>query len=216
MNKRKEKYVPKAVILRMPKYHRYLKELINRDIPRVSSKQIADFMGFTASQVRQDLNYFGGFGQQGYGYNVEDLYGEIGKILGLNKNYNIAIVGAGNLGTALAHYNQFDRLGFKLVAIFDISPRVIGSEINGLEVSSMEDFERKIDEMNVEIIYLCTNTEGAQAVADRICTTRARAIFNFVPTDLNVPEDMIVENTYIVDKLLAISYQLKASKMAEK
>ena len=134
----KDRNISLAVIRRLPKYHRYLKELLDNDIKRISSKELSKIIGFTASQIRQDLNNFGGFGQQGYGYNVEDLYSEIGKILGLTRNYNTVIVGAGNLGQALANYSSFDRLGFNLKGMFDINPKIIGLTINDVKVMDMD------------------------------------------------------------------------------
>lgn len=208
----KKKYVPKAVISRLPKYHRCLKDLINKDIRRISSKQLSNLMGFTASQIRQDLNNFGDFGQQGYGYNVEDLYGEISKILGLNRNYNVAIIGAGNLGNAIANYTQFDRLGFKASAIFDINPDLIGKVINNVQIRHMDDFEKTVKEQDIEIVYLCTGMDVAQSVAEKIEKTSVKAILNFAPTDLIVGDEIVVENTYIIDKLLAISYHLKTAR----
>jgi redox-sensing transcriptional repressor len=131
-----------AVVRRLPKYHRYLKDLLDKEVYRISSKELGKLIGFTASQIRQDLNCFGGFGQQGYGYNVEELYKEISRILGLNKNYNIIIIGAGNLGQAIANYTGFGKLGFELLALFDIDPRLIGMKIKGIPVLNMD----KLDE----------------------------------------------------------------------
>lgn len=205
----KKKNVPKAVIKRLPKYHRFLKEQINQDVVRISSRQISQAMGFTASQIRQDLNNFGDFGQQGYGYNVEDLYANISKILGINKTYSVAIVGAGNLGTAISNYTQFDRLGFKINAIFDVNPCIVGKSIGLLEVQHMDKFEEEVEKHGIEIVYLCTNMEAAQAVAERVENAGVKGILNFAPTDLVMKTDIYVENTYLIDKLLSISYHLK-------
>ncbi|MDH8678624.1 redox-sensing transcriptional repressor Rex [Fusibacter bizertensis] len=205
----KDKNISVAVIRRLPKYHRYLKEMLDNDIKRISSKELSKMIGFTASQIRQDLNNFGGFGQQGYGYNVEDLYNEIGKILGLTRQYNVVIVGAGNLGQALANYSSFDRLGFKLQAMFDVNPKVIGLKINNVEVMDMDKFEQFVDENNVEIVYICTSRDGAQEVADKIQKTKVRAIWNFAPVDLKLKSDIIVENIHLIDNLLTVSYFLK-------
>ncbi|MBS7525766.1 redox-sensing transcriptional repressor Rex [Fusibacter paucivorans] len=205
----KEKNISLAVIRRLPKYHRYLKEMLDNDIKRISSKELSKVIGFTASQIRQDLNNFGGFGQQGYGYNVEDLYEEIGKILGLTRDYNVIIVGAGNLGQALANYSSFGRLGFKLKAMFDINPKIVGLTIKDIQVLDMDTFETFVNENNVEIVYICTNRDGAQDVADRISKTNVKAIWNFAPVDLKVPEDVVVENVHLIDNLLTLSYFLK-------
>ncbi|MDN5298219.1 MAG: redox-sensing transcriptional repressor [Clostridiales bacterium] len=205
----KEKNISLAVIRRLPKYHRYLKEMLDNDIKRISSKELSKVIGFTASKIRQDLNNFGGFGQQGYGYNVEDLYEEIGKILGLTRDYNVIIVGAGNLGQALANYSSFGRLGFKLKAMFDINPKIVGLTIKEIQVLDMDTFESFVNENNVEIVYICTNRDGAQDVADRIAKTNVKAIWNFAPVDLKVPEDVVVENVHLIDNLLTLSYFLK-------
>ncbi|MCD4713606.1 MAG: redox-sensing transcriptional repressor Rex [Clostridiales bacterium] len=205
----KDKNISVAVIRRLPKYHRYLKELLDKDIRRISSKELSSIIGFTASQIRQDLNNFGGFGQQGYGYNVEDLYSEISKILGLTRKYNVVIVGAGNLGQALANYTSFGRLGFDLKAMFDINPKFMGLKINDVEVLDMDKFESFVNENDVEIVYICTSRAGAQDVADRIQKTNVKAIWNFAPIDLKVKEDIIVENVHLIDNLLTVSYFLK-------
>ena len=208
----KDKNISVAVIRRLPKYHRYLKELLDRDIRRISSKELSKIIGFTASQIRQDLNNFGGFGQQGYGYNVEDLYSEISKILGLTRKYNVAIVGAGNLGQALANYTSFGRHGFELKAMFDINPKFKGLKVNDVDVLDMDGFETFIDENDIEIIYICTSRSGAQDVADRIQKTNVKAIWNFAPIDLKVKEDIIVENVHLIDNLLTLSYFLKENQ----
>ncbi|MCA0384833.1 MAG: redox-sensing transcriptional repressor Rex [Firmicutes bacterium] len=205
----KDKNISVAVIRRLPKYHRYLKEMLDNDIKRISSKELSKMIGFTASQIRQDLNNFGGFGQQGYGYNVEDLYNEIGKILGLTRNYNVVIVGAGNLGQALANYSSFDKLGFKLKAMFDVNPKLIGLKINNVEVHDMDKFEDFVKANDIEIVYICTSRDGAQDVADKIQKTPVEAIWNFAPIDLKIKSDVIVENIHLIDNLLTVSYFLK-------
>ncbi len=204
-----------AVIKRLPKYHRYLKDLLDKDVHRISSKELSRIIGFTASQIRQDLNNFGGFGQQGYGYNVEDLYHEIGKILGLTKPYNTVIVGAGNLGQALANYTSFGDYGFKLQGIFDINPRLVGMRISNTDVYDMEDLGAFIKEKNVELAFICTNKEGAQDVADRLVEADIRGIWNFAPVDLNLPEEIVVENVHLIDDLLTLSYFLKEKPETE-
>lgn len=202
-----------AVIRRLPKYHRYLRELLDKDVKRISSKELSDIIGFTASQIRQDLNNFGGgFGQQGYGYNVEDLYNEIGKILGLNKKYNTVIIGAGNLGQALANYSSFNRFGFELKGIFfDVNPKIVGLTINGIDVLDMDTLERFVETEEVSIAYICTNQSGAQEVAEKLVNCGVKAIWNFAPIDLKVPEDIIVENVHLIDNLLTLSYFLKGT-----
>jgi len=201
--------VSMAVVRRLPKYHRYLGELIKNDVKRVSSQELSKITNFTASQIRQDLNCFGGFGQQGYGYNVDELYDEIGKILGLNKIYNTVIIGAGNLGQAIANYSFFDKSGFKMTAIFDVNPKLVGMKINDIPVIDVDALEQYINEHGIEIIVICTPKNQAQKIADIISRTNIRAIWNFAPTDIKVREDVIVENVHLSESLFTISYLLK-------
>lgn len=198
-----------AVIKRLPKYHRYLRELLDKDIKRISSKELSDIIGFTASQIRQDLNNFGGFGQQGYGYNVEDLYSEIQKILGLSKSYNTIIIGAGNLGQALANYSSFGKFGFDLKGIFDVNPKIIGLTLNDIQVMDIDNVKEFILKNGIDIAYICTNRSSAQQVADMLVDSGIKAIWNFAPVDLTVPNDVFVENVHLIDNLLTLSYFLK-------
>lgn len=198
-----------AVIRRLPKYHRYLGELLDKDIRRISSKELSDIIGFTASQIRQDLNNFGGFGQQGYGYNVEDLFEEIGKIVGLDRAYKTVIIGAGNLGQALAKYSSFGKYGFNLEGIFDVNPKMIGLTINDVPVLDMDNVVDFIKENGVDIAYICTGRANAQDVADSLVGAGIKAIWNFAPIDLKVDEDVYVENVHLIDNLLTLSYFLK-------
>ncbi|OPL09143.1 MAG: REX family transcriptional regulator [delta proteobacterium ML8_F1] len=198
-----------TVIRRLPKYHRYLKDLLEKGINRISSKELSEIIGFTASQIRQDLNNFGGFGQQGYGYNVEDLYSEIGTILGLGKPYKTVIIGAGNLGQALANYN-FESHGFELVGMYDVDEALIGKKIKGIEIKPSDRLVEDCVIHQVDIAYLCTNRESAQNVANALVKCGVRAIWNFTPVDLKVPEETtIVEDVHLIDSLLTISYFLK-------
>lgn len=207
----KDKKVSLTVIRRLPKYHRYLSDLMDKGISRISSQELSVLTGFTASQIRQDLNNFGGFGQQGYGYNVEDLQRELGKILGLDQKYNAVIVGAGNLGQAIANYRGFEDAGFRVLSMFDRNPRVIGLKIRDIEIRDMEQIEDFIKENNVEIGIITTPKESAQAVADIYIKAGVKGIWNFAPTDINVPEDMIIENVRLNESLFILSYFLKAA-----
>jgi redox-sensing transcriptional repressor len=204
-----------AVIKRLPKYHRYLRELIEKDIKRISSKELSDIIGFTASQIRQDLNNFGGFGQQGYGYNVEELYLEIGKILGLNTTYSTIIVGSGNLGQALANYNSFEKFGFNLKAMFDINPRLVGLRIREIEVLDISDIEIYMHKQKIDVAYICTSREAAQKIADVLVQCGIKAIWNFAPVDLKVPDDVVVENVHLIEHLFTISYFLKERNLTK-
>ena len=197
-----------AVIRRLPKYHRYLKELLDKDIRRISSKEFSDIIGFTASQIRQDLNNFGGFGQQGYGYNVDALYQEIGKILGLIKVYSTIIVGAGNLGQAIANYTNFSKSGFLPKAMFDINPKLIGLKIRDLEILDADRMEDYIKEHNIDIGIICTTKEQAQEIAERLVRSNIKGIWNFAPTDLQVPHEIVLENVHLSESLYTLSYLL--------
>ncbi|CEQ08228.1 redox-sensing transcriptional repressor Rex [Paeniclostridium sordellii] len=201
-----------AVIRRLPKYHRYLGDLLDKDIQRISSKELSDIIGFTASQIRQDLNNFGGFGQQGYGYNVEELYNEIGKILGLSRTYNSIIIGAGNLGQAIANYAGFTKAGFKIKALFDANPRMIGLKIRDFEILDSERIEEFVSENNIDIAILCIPKNGAQDVVDRLVKVGIKGIWNFAPLDLEVPKDVIVENVNLTESLFTLSYLMNENE----
>ena len=203
------KNISMAVIRRLPKYHRYLGDLLERDIHRISSKELSDIIGFTASQIRQDLNNFGGFGQQGYGYNVDALHKEIGKILGLDKKYNAVLIGAGNLGQAIANYSGFRKAGFEIKALFDANPRMIGLKIRDFEVLDSEDIETFVRENEIDIAILCIPRNGAQELADRLVNAGIKGIWNFVPVDLDVPESVIVENVNLTESLFTLSYLMQ-------
>ena len=182
-----EKNISMAVIRRLPKYHRYLGDLLDKDVQRISSKELSDIIGFTASQIRQDLNNFGGFGQQGYGYNVEALHKEIGNILGLNKIYKSVLIGAGNLGQAIANYAGFRKSGFEIKALFDANPRMIGLKIKDFEVLDSENLESFVKENDIDIAILCIPKNGAQDIVDRLVKVGVKGIWNFAPIDLEVP-----------------------------
>lgn len=203
-----------AVVRRLPKYHRYLEELLNNDIKRVSSQELSKITGFTASQIRQDLNCFGGFGQQGYGYNAEDLHKEIGKILGLDKQYRTVIIGAGNLGHAIANYSSFGKNGFKTWGIFDVNPKVIGEKINDIIVEDVDNAAQFIKENEITIGVLCTPKAHSQDAADVLVEGGVKAIWNFAPTDIKVPDNIIVENVNLSESLFTVSYLLKEKEEA--
>lgn len=202
------KDISMAVVRRLPKYHRYLKDLLDKDINRISSKELSNMMGFTASQIRQDLNNFGGFGQQGYGYNVEELYKEIQRILGLNYDYNTVIIGAGNLGQAIANYTNFQRFGFKLMALFDTNPKLIGMKIRDVPIFDIDELQSFIEEKSIDIGIICTPKEFAQDIANKLTKSGVKAIWNFAPVDLKVPEEVIIENVHLSDSLFILSYLL--------
>ena len=203
-----EKCISKAVIKRLPRYYRYLGELIEEGVERISSNELSAKMRVTASQIRQDLNNFGGFGQQGYGYNVPYLYEEIGKILGLDKTHHMIIIGAGNLGQALANYVKFEKRGFKIVGIFDVNPVLKGISIRGNEICMMEELPQFLKEEKVAIATLTLPKNNAAEVADLLVKNGIKAIWNFAHLDLNVPKDVIVENVHLSESLMRLSYNL--------
>ena len=197
-----DKKISSAVVKRLPRYYRYLSELLEKGIGRISSQELSAKMNVTASQIRQDFNNFGGFGQQGYGYNVEYLYNEIGKILGLDRQYNYIIIGAGNLGRALGNYINFEKRGFILRGLFDQNPSLVGSKVRGVEVMSMDEMECFIRENDIDIAVLTIPKTSAVPVAERLVETRIRAIWNFAHVDLVVPERIQVENVHLSDSLM--------------
>ena len=202
------KEISKAVISRLPRYYRYLGELIEEGVERISSNELSSRMKVTASQIRQDLNNFGGFGQQGYGYNVKYLYTEIGKILGLDTVHPMIIVGAGNLGQALANYVEFEKRGFKLVGIFDVNPVLEGIAVRGIEIQMISDLPFFLKENNVEIAILTLPKNKAIDMADILIENGIKAIWNFAHVDLDTPDGVIVENVHLSESLMTLSYNL--------
>ncbi len=203
-----EKEISQAVIGRLPRYYRYLGELKDEGVERISSQELSELMKVTASQIRQDFNNFGGFGQQGYGYNVEYLYKEIAKILGLDQQHNFIIIGAGNLGQALGNYMNFERRGFIFRGMFDKNPDLIGKDVRGVKVMPMEDMEQFIKDNDVDIAVLTIPKTSAVDLADKLVDNGIRAIWNFAHVDLNVPEGVLVENVHLSDSLMKLSYNI--------
>ena len=206
-----EREISQAVIQRLPRYYRYLGDLLDNDVERISSNDLSKRMNVTASQIRQDLNNFGGFGQQGYGYNVKYLHTEIGKILGLNEHHNFVIIGAGNLGQALANYASFESSGFVLTGVFDINPKLIGQKIRGVEIRALEQLKEFINENHVEIAVLTIPKTSAADVVDLLADTQIKGIMNFAHTDLKLPKHIIVENVHLSDSLMKLSYKIGRS-----
>lgn len=202
------KEISQAVISRLPRYYRYLGELKEANVERISSQDLSELMKVTASQIRQDFNNFGGFGQQGYGYNVQYLYDEIGKILGLNKAHHLIIIGAGNLGQALANYMNFEKRGFIVKGVFDINPELYGKDLRGVKVQPMDNIIDFVDENDIDIAVLTIPKNGAVGVAGQLVEHGVKAIWNFAHVDLNVPDDVIVENVHLSDSLMKLSYSI--------
>ncbi len=204
----KKKNISMAVIKRLPKYHRYLQELLRNDVDRISSKELGEKIGFTASQIRQDLNCFGDFGQQGYGYNVKDLYNQISIILGLNKEYNAIIIGAGNIGQAIANYSRFAQNGLNIVGIFDANPKLIGMRIRDIEIQDIDVLKNYLLDNSVDIGIICVPRINAQKVSNILVENGVTGIWNFAPVDLSVPDEVTVENVHLSESLLTLIYLL--------
>lgn len=203
-----EKKISPAVINRLPRYYRYLGDLLESDITRISSKELSAKMNITASQVRQDLNNFGGFGQQGYGYNVEYLYNEIKKILGLDRLYNMIVIGGGNIGQALVNYTNFEKRGFVIKAVFDINPRLIGMTIRGVEVYDIDQMEEYVKNNPVDVAILTLPRSQAVKVANDLAKWGVKGMWNFSHVDLQVPDDVLVENVHLTDSLMTLLYKI--------
>ncbi len=204
-----EEKISKAVIRRLPRYYRYLGDLLNNNVERISSNELSAKMKLTASQIRQDLNNFGGFGQQGYGYNVKYLHDEIGKILGLDHKHNMIIIGAGNLASAIVRYDKFEKLGFPTIALFDNNINIVGKTINGIKVHSMDDLDIFVNENKVDIAALTLPKEHAIEVATRLVNLGIKSIWNFSHIDLELNDpDVVVENVHLSDSLMQLSYEI--------
>lgn len=204
-----EKQVPAIVIKRLPRYYRYLSELLKMDIKRISSGALSRKMNVTASQIRQDFNYFGGFGQQGYGYNVEYLHKAIGEILGLDRGNKTIIVGAGNLGRALANHGAFERRGFIINALFDIDSSLVGTCVNGKPVYHMDELDNYLIREKTDIAILTVPRSKTQEIADRLIKSGVRGFLNFSYTELKTDGRVAVENVHLSDALMTLSYKVK-------
>jgi len=203
--------VSTSVIKRLPRYYRFLQELMNNGVTRISSRELSEKMGFTASQIRQDLNCFGGFGQQGYGYNVSELHAEIGKILGVDKGYKTILIGAGNLGRAIATHMNFDARGCKLIGIFDVNPELTNVEVGTLRIMHTDTIADFCNENSPIIAILCIPKESAQQIADTLVKHGIKAFWNFSHCDLKPTfNDIIVENAHLGDSLMTMVYNVNS------
>ena len=202
------KNISQAVIKRLPRYYRYLGELLEKGVDRISSSKLSELMSITASQIRQDLNNFGGFGQQGYGYNVEYLYEEIGKILELDKERIMVVFGAGNLGRAISNHTEFHKIGIKVAAIFDNNKDIIGSDVNGIKILDVKNAPEYMNNNKVDIVVITVPKESAVKAASLVVKCGVKAIWNFAPVDLNVPPGITVENVHLTDSLMILSYNM--------
>ena len=211
-----EKEISQAVIGRLPRYFRYLGELKDEGVERISSQDLSELMKVTASQIRQDFNNFGGFGQQGYGYNVGYLYNEIGKILGLDKQHNFIIIGAGNLGRALGNYMNFERRGFIFKGMFDQNPELVGRDVRGVKVMPMDKLNEFVRDNAIDIAVLTIPKTSAVGVAEQLVQNGIKAIWNFAHVDLNVPDGIQVENVHLSDSLMKLSYNINRYEKEQK
>ena len=203
-----DKGISQAVIGRLPRYYRYLRELKEEGKERISSQELSHIMKVTASQIRQDFNNFGGFGQQGYGYNIEYLYDEIGKILGLNNEHSMVLVGAGKLGQAIVRYFVNKQNGFNFIRAFDVDPQLFGQTIAGVPICPKEELKPFVDENRVDIVVLTIPKSEATAVAKTLANSDIRAIWNFAHVDLDLPPHIQVENVHLQDSLMKLSYNI--------
>ena len=210
-----EKRISKAVISRLPRYYRYLGELLEDGVERISSSDLSIKMKVTASQIRQDLNNFGGFGQQGYGYNVMYLHGEIAKILGIDRTHKLIIIGAGHLGNAIANYANFEKSGFTVSALFDVKPELFGNTIRGAKIYDLEELESFLKEESVDIAALTVPRDEARAISRRLTDAGVKAIWNFAHTDLAVSSGVVVENVHLSESLMRLSYKVKSAQEDE-
>jgi len=210
------KKVSMAVIKRLPKYYKCLGELLRKNVERVSSQELSKYLGFTASQIRQDLNNFGEFGQQGYGYNVSQLYTEVSKILGLNTSHKMVLIGAGNLGQALANYTGFTAHGFNIIAIFDTNPSLVGRKIKNIPIYHVDDMEYFINKNDVDIAVLTVPGNVTEKIVNVLANTDIRGIWNFTPAEITINNDIIVENVHLIDSLLTLSYHINESWLQER
>lgn len=199
--------ISNSVIRRLPRYYRFLGELEDQQISKISSRELSERMHLTASQIRQDLNCFGGFGQQGYGYNVSELRKEIGRILGVDKHRKTILIGAGNLGTALAVHINFEKSGCSLIGIFDSNKKIVGNPLGKLTITDIDDLEKFCRENKPEAAVLCIPKSVTKEIVDRLTELGVRSFWNFSHYDINVEhKNIIVENVHLGDSLLTLSY----------
>lgn len=208
-------YVSDAVIRRLPAYYRHLRELEAAGVQQISSKELGERMGLTPSQIRQDINCFGGFGRQGFGYKVTELKQHIAEILGLTNPHKMIIIGLGNMGSAIVNYPRFSREGFETVAVIDANPEKIGRTIGNLTVQPVEELEATVEALKPDIAVLSVPSRVAQETMDRLVKAGIKAVWNFAPVDLVYPQDMVVVNVHLSDTLHILSYKMAHSQTLE-
>jgi len=208
----RKKDIPEIVVERLPKYYRYFKSLIDKK-EKVSSREVAEAMATSASQIRLDLSHFGGFGLQGYGYNVKELYEKIGSILSADRQQSYIIVGVGNLGVALARYPMFDEAGFVLDAAFDVNPKVIGTEIGGVKVLDVSELSGYVKSGKSCVAVIATPAEAVPEISTILQDGGICGIINFAPVDIYAKsDDLPVQNIHLADKFLTLSYWINTCK----
>lgn len=207
--------ISKAIIRRLPKYRRYLGQLKRQGVEKISSNELSEIIGCTASQIRQDFNTFGEFGQQGYGYSVDNLYEQINKILGLDKEYKTVIIGVGNLGQAITNYTYYYKIGFNIIGLFDVNPKIIGNKINDVVVSDYSDFSSFVEKENIDIGIITVNRENAQSVADTLVKSGVKGIWNFAPIDLDVPKHVALNSVHLSDSLHELTFMISAMEKGD-
>lgn len=200
--------VSASVINRLPRYFRYLGELLEHGVNRISSRALSEKMNITASQIRQDLNCFGGFGQQGYGYNVQNLYDEIAKILGLQNKKTAILVGVGNMGRAVVLNTNFQKRGFSLIGIFDSDPQKIGKKVGEYEILDFDSVSEFALKNKIEMAILAVSRTAVNSVAQRLEKLGVKAFLNFSYAELLTSEDVVVENIHLSDSLMRLSYKM--------
>ncbi len=202
-------YISPKVIKRLPRYYRYLRELITQGRMRISSGELADMMGVTASQIRQDLNCFGGFGQQGYGYNVNYLYTRISEILGVGAGFHAIIIGAGDLGRALVHLSMFEKRGVDIIGMFDAGEGLVGRQVAGVDIYSMDYLESFCENNDVDIAVITLPKEMVKAVSDRLVACGIKGLWNFMGVELDYPgSNVVIENVHLGDSLMILNYEM--------
>lgn len=205
----KGKNVPEVVIKRLPRYYRYLGDYLKSGVTRISSAKLSEKMGVTASQIRQDFNYFGGFGQQGYGYNVEYLYNEIAELLGLKDGYRAVIIGAGHLGLALANHASFEKRGFSITALFDSDEEKVGKTVNSKPILHIEGIEDYIKQNGISIAILAIPKSEVGALAEKLVEYGVKGLWNFSSAEIKLSKPVAVENVHMSDSLMTLSYKIK-------
>jgi redox-sensing transcriptional repressor len=206
----KHEHVSLSVVRRLPRYYRFLGDLIRSGFSRISSQELSQRMGLTASQIRQDLNCFGGFGQQGYGYNVELLSGKIGSILGTDNAFPLILVGAGNIGRAITMNIDITAMGFELVGIFDNSPAVVGTKVAGLTVTNIAELEAFCAAKLPKVAVLTVPRAAAPELVEKLISLGVKGFWNFSHYDFSVKyKDIVVENVHLGDSLMTLSYMVK-------